>query len=123
HTKDTFPTFSCLQPVTVETPQGTLYQGKSFHRQRITGVSILRAGETMEQALTAVCKDIRLGKILIQTNHNTGEPEVRAGISLSPQRDICVTVCHLHFYQDHPARCPPTHSTLFALVGFLMKDV
>uniref|UniRef100_A0A3B3CF58 uridine/cytidine kinase n=1 Tax=Oryzias melastigma TaxID=30732 RepID=A0A3B3CF58_ORYME len=43
----------------------------------ITGVSILRAGETMEQALMAVCKDIRLGKILIQTNHDTGEPEVR----------------------------------------------
>ena len=30
----------------------------------------------MEQALMAVCKDIRLGKILIQTNHDTGEPEV-----------------------------------------------
>uniref|UniRef100_A0A493TFZ3 Phosphoribosyltransferase domain-containing protein n=1 Tax=Anas platyrhynchos platyrhynchos TaxID=8840 RepID=A0A493TFZ3_ANAPP len=30
----------------------------------------------MEQALTAVCKDIRLGKILIQTNHDTGEPEL-----------------------------------------------
>lgn len=44
---------------------------------QITGVSILRAGETMEQALMAVCKDIRLGKILIQTNHDTGEPEVR----------------------------------------------
>uniref|UniRef100_A0A8C3U5K9 uridine/cytidine kinase n=1 Tax=Catharus ustulatus TaxID=91951 RepID=A0A8C3U5K9_CATUS len=62
---------------TVETPQGTMYEGKRFHRQRITGVSILRAGETMEQALTAVCKDIRLGKILIQTNLDTGEPEVR----------------------------------------------
>uniref|UniRef100_A0A8C5M671 Uridine-cytidine kinase n=1 Tax=Leptobrachium leishanense TaxID=445787 RepID=A0A8C5M671_9ANUR len=67
--------FLPLHPVTVETPQGTLYQGKKIHKQRITGVSILRAGETMEQALTAVCKDIRLGKILIQTNHNTGEPE------------------------------------------------
>ncbi|CAG5928425.1 unnamed protein product [Menidia menidia] len=43
---------------------------------QITGVSILRAGETMEQALMAVCKDIRLGKILIQTNHDTGEPEL-----------------------------------------------
>ncbi|XP_053565433.1 uridine-cytidine kinase-like 1 isoform X4 [Bombina bombina] len=68
--------FLPLIPVTVETPQGTLYQGKRFYRQRITGVSILRAGETMEQALTAICKDIRLGKILIQTNHNTGEPEL-----------------------------------------------
>ncbi|NXO05613.1 UCKL1 protein, partial [Rhinopomastus cyanomelas] len=68
--------FLPLKSVTVETPQGTTYEGKRFHRQRITGVSILRAGETMEQALTAVCKDIRLGKILIQTNHNTGEPEL-----------------------------------------------
>ncbi|NXL75649.1 UCKL1 protein, partial [Leptocoma aspasia] len=68
--------FLPLKSVTVETPQGTTYEGKRFHRQRITGVSILRAGETMEQALTAVCKDIRLGKILIQTNLDTGEPEV-----------------------------------------------
>ncbi|XP_061481959.1 uridine-cytidine kinase-like 1 [Rhineura floridana] len=68
--------FLPLKPVTVETPQGTVYEGKRFHRQRITGVSILRAGETMEQALIAVCKDIRLGKILIQTNHHTGEPEL-----------------------------------------------
>ncbi|XP_026564295.1 uridine-cytidine kinase-like 1 isoform X1 [Pseudonaja textilis] len=68
--------FLPLKPVTVETPQGTIYDGKRFHRQRITGISILRAGETMEQALTAVCKDIRLGKILIQTNHDTGEPEL-----------------------------------------------
>ncbi|KAF3850226.1 hypothetical protein F7725_019945 [Dissostichus mawsoni] len=48
----------------------------SFLPLKITGVSILRAGETMEQALMAVCKDIRLGKILIQTNHDTGEPEL-----------------------------------------------
>ena len=30
----------------------------------------------MEPALAEVCKDIRLGKILIQTNLDTGEPEV-----------------------------------------------
>lgn len=44
---------------------------------RICGVSILRAGETMEQAVCDVCKDIRIGKILIQTNLQTGEPEVK----------------------------------------------
>ena len=44
--------------------------------QRLCGVSVLRAGETMEPALCEVCKDIRLGKILIQTNLDTGEPEV-----------------------------------------------
>lgn len=43
---------------------------------KICGVSILRAGETMEQAVCDVCKDIRIGKILIQTNLYTGEPEV-----------------------------------------------
>ncbi|CAK6981587.1 uridine-cytidine kinase-like 1, partial [Scomber scombrus] len=68
--------FLPLKPVSVETPQGGTYEGKRLSGQRITGVSILRAGETMEQALMAVCKDIRLGKILIQTNHDTGEPEL-----------------------------------------------
>ena len=43
---------------------------------QICGVSILRAGETMEQALESVCKDVRIGKILIQTNEDTNEPEV-----------------------------------------------
>ncbi|XP_061612616.1 uridine-cytidine kinase-like 1 isoform X5 [Phyllopteryx taeniolatus] len=49
----------------------------SFLPSQITGVSILRAGETMEPALRAVCKDVRIGKILIQTNQDTGEPEVQ----------------------------------------------
>lgn len=30
----------------------------------------------MEPALCDVCKDVSLGKILIQTNLDTGEPEV-----------------------------------------------
>ncbi|XP_019724082.1 uridine-cytidine kinase-like 1 isoform X8 [Hippocampus comes] len=61
----------------VQTPQGEDYEGRTFHGKRITGVSILRAGETMEPALRAVCKDVRIGKILIQTNQDTGEPEVQ----------------------------------------------
>ncbi|XP_053430872.1 uridine-cytidine kinase-like 1 isoform X6 [Nycticebus coucang] len=48
----------------------------SFLPFQITGVSILRAGETMEPALRAVCKDVRIGTILIQTNQLTGEPEL-----------------------------------------------
>ena len=36
----------------------------------------MRAGEVLEPALTSVSKDITLGKILIQTNEVTGEPEV-----------------------------------------------
>ncbi|XP_071954473.1 uridine-cytidine kinase-like 1 [Antedon mediterranea] len=59
----------------VDTPQGGQYTGKRF-KGRICGVSILRAGEVMEPALCEVCKDIRLGKILIQTNLDTEEPEL-----------------------------------------------
>lgn len=60
----------------VDTPQSVSYDGKRMACDKICGVSILRAGETMEQALCDVCKDIRIGKILIQTNQSTGEPEV-----------------------------------------------
>ncbi|KAB0796084.1 hypothetical protein PPYR_10145 [Photinus pyralis] len=60
----------------VETPQGVCYNGKRMATNKICGVSILRAGETMEQAVCDVYKDIRIGKILIQTNFSTGEPEL-----------------------------------------------
>ena len=60
----------------VDTPQGITYKGKKMDTKKICGVSVLRAGETMEPAICEVCKDIRLGKILIQTNLKTGEPEV-----------------------------------------------
>lgn len=56
--------------------QGGSYQGKRCASTKICGVSILRAGETMEQAVRDVCKDIRIGKILIQTNQETDEPEL-----------------------------------------------
>eukprot|EP00093_Oithona_nana_P012810 12810.XXX_765161_766943_1 [CDS] Oithona nana genome sequencing. len=66
--------FLPYEELTVKTPQEIAYQGKKCAVQRICGVSILRAGETMEAALTEVCKDIRIGKILIQTSPETGEP-------------------------------------------------
>lgn len=68
--------FLPFQDCTVQTPQGQDYVGKCYAGKQITGVSILRAGETMEPALRAVCKDVRIGTILIQTNQLTGEPEV-----------------------------------------------
>lgn len=47
----------------------------------------------MEPALRAVCKDVRIGTILIQTNQLTGEPEVpsQAGLwvhSSDPHREM-----------------------------------
>ncbi|XP_021958153.1 uridine-cytidine kinase-like 1 isoform X2 [Folsomia candida] len=65
-----------FKDVVVESPQNILYKGKRAMARKICGVSILRAGETMEQALNDVLKEIRIGKILIQTNKNTGEPEL-----------------------------------------------
>jgi len=65
------------ETIEVETPQGINYIGQRVeHMKSICGVSILRAGEVMEPALTSICKDVRLGKILIQTNLRTGEPEL-----------------------------------------------
>uniref|UniRef100_A0A2K5JZI6 Uridine-cytidine kinase n=1 Tax=Colobus angolensis palliatus TaxID=336983 RepID=A0A2K5JZI6_COLAP len=68
--------FLPFQDCIVRTPQGQDYAGKCYAGKQITGVSILRAGETMEPALRAVCKDVRIGTILIQTNQLTGEPEL-----------------------------------------------
>lgn len=44
----------------------------------------------MEQAVCDVCKDIRIGKILIQTNRSTGEPEV---CNLKNYFVICSIIC------------------------------
>ncbi|XP_018653103.1 ethanolamine-phosphate cytidylyltransferase [Schistosoma mansoni] len=63
--------------IDIETPQGITYRGRKLATgTQVCGVSILRAGEVLEPALCAVCKDIRLGKILIQTNPVTSEPEL-----------------------------------------------
>ncbi|XP_034028893.1 uridine-cytidine kinase-like 1 [Thalassophryne amazonica] len=69
-------TFLPCQKCIVQTPQGQEYEGRSYNGKGITGVLILRAGETMEPALRAVCKDVCIGKILIQTNLDSGEPEL-----------------------------------------------
>eukprot|EP01118_Nematostelium_gracile_P017714 TRINITY_DN765_c0_g1_i1.p1 TRINITY_DN765_c0_g1~~TRINITY_DN765_c0_g1_i1.p1 ORF type:complete len:250 (+),score=50.62 TRINITY_DN765_c0_g1_i1:44-793(+) len=57
----------------VTTPTGASFHGVKF-TTRLCGVSIVRAGESMESALRAVCRDIRIGKILIQRNEETGKP-------------------------------------------------
>lgn len=42
----------------------------------ICGVAIMRAGETLERSLRNVVKDCKIGKILIQNNQITNEPEL-----------------------------------------------
>ena len=53
----------------VETPTGAQYVGVEFCRS-ICGVSIVRSGESMENALRACCKGIKIGKILIHRRHD-----------------------------------------------------
>eukprot|EP00795_Rhopilema_esculentum_P007854 gene7854-13732_t len=58
------------------TVHGSKYNGVRFAGAGICGVSILRAGEALEDALVSVSKDAKIGKILIQTNKDTDEPEL-----------------------------------------------
>lgn len=60
---------------TVTTPVGRPYDGLSF-QGKICGVSIMRAGEAMEQGLRDCCRSVRIGKILIQRDEETAQPKL-----------------------------------------------
>ncbi|KAL2133550.1 hypothetical protein VTI74DRAFT_2162 [Chaetomium olivicolor] len=60
---------------TVTTPVGRPYDGLVF-QGKICGVSILRAGEAMEQGLRECCRSVRIGKILIQRDEETSRPKL-----------------------------------------------
>ncbi|QRK04326.1 uracil phosphoribosyltransferase [Archangium violaceum] len=59
----------------VETPVGRKYDGLRFAPQ-ICGVSVIRAGESMEAELREICRSIRIGKILIQRDKITKLPRL-----------------------------------------------
>lgn len=67
--------FIPYEPHTVTTPDGDTFEGMK-RTSKICGVAIMRAGETLERSLRGVIKDCKIGKILIQTNDRTGEPEL-----------------------------------------------
>lgn len=60
-------------PYKITTAVGKPYDGVKFEGQ-ICGVSIMRAGEAMEQALRECCRSVRIGKILIQRDEETSKP-------------------------------------------------
>lgn len=60
---------------TVATPVGRPYAGVQF-QGKICGVSIMRAGEAMEQGLRDCCRSVRIGKILIQRDEDTCKPKL-----------------------------------------------
>lgn len=59
----------------VITSTKTRFRGVEFVG-KICAVSILRSGEAMESAVREVCKKIRIGKILIQRDEKTAEPNL-----------------------------------------------
>lgn len=61
-------------PHAVETPSGGTYEGLR-PASKLCGVSVIRAGESMEAELRAVCPGIRIGKILIQRDKITKQPK------------------------------------------------
>ncbi|XP_068645119.1 uridine/cytidine kinase UKL1, chloroplastic isoform X2 [Aristolochia californica] len=56
----------------VITPTGSVYTGVDFCK-KLCGVSIIRSGESMENALRACCKGIKIGKILIHRDGDNGK--------------------------------------------------
>lgn len=64
-----------VEPVTIQTPLSLPYEGHKF-QGKICGVSIIRAGESMEQGLRDCCRSVRLGKILIQRDEETATPKL-----------------------------------------------
>ncbi|KAI9741857.1 MAG: Uracil phosphoribosyltransferase, synthesizes UMP from uracil [Cirrosporium novae-zelandiae] len=60
---------------TITTPVGRAYSGVKF-QGKICGVSIMRAGESMEQGLRDCCRSVRIGKILIQRDEETSKPKL-----------------------------------------------
>ncbi|ORX53580.1 uridine kinase [Hesseltinella vesiculosa] len=59
----------------VETPVGVMYDGVAL-TSKLCGVSVLRAGGTFEEGLRKVCLDVKIGKLLIQTDPATAEPQL-----------------------------------------------
>lgn len=59
----------------VTTPVGRTYSGLLF-QGKICGVSIMRAGEAMEQGLRDCCRSVRIGKLLIQRDEETALPKL-----------------------------------------------
>jgi uracil phosphoribosyltransferase len=59
----------------ISTPVGRTYAGVMF-QGKICGVSIMRAGEAMEQGLRDCCRSVRIGKILIQRDEETSMPKL-----------------------------------------------
>ncbi|KAI1499398.1 uridine kinase [Biscogniauxia marginata] len=64
-----------FKELTVETPAGNKYCGLT-PKGEVSAVIILRGGSAFEAGLRRVIPDCRTGRLLIQSNMRTGEPEL-----------------------------------------------
>ena len=64
-----------VSPKMITTDTNQQFEGVSF-LGKICGVSIVRAGESMEQGLRDCCRSVRIGKILIQRDEETAMPKL-----------------------------------------------
>ncbi|KAK1751980.1 hypothetical protein QBC47DRAFT_416474 [Echria macrotheca] len=62
-------------PLTVTTPQGYSYAGLKS-KGNVSAVIVLRGGAALETGLRRVIPDCKTGRVLIQSNIRTGEPEL-----------------------------------------------
>jgi uridine kinase len=67
--------FLPFAPHQVTTPQNTTYQGLKKNAE-VSAVVVLRGGSAFEMGLRRTIPDCRTGRVLIQTNYRTGEPEL-----------------------------------------------
>uniref|UniRef100_A0A7S4R9Q1 uracil phosphoribosyltransferase n=1 Tax=Alexandrium monilatum TaxID=311494 RepID=A0A7S4R9Q1_9DINO len=67
------------EPLQVHTPTGVIHEGMTWtlpYREHICGVSIVRAGESMEAGVRQVLKGVKIGKILIQRDEATAQAKL-----------------------------------------------
>lgn len=64
-----------FEEVTVTTHSDAEYKGCKFFKG-ICGVSIVRSGEAMEKGLRECCRSIRIGKILMKKDEESGERKI-----------------------------------------------
>ncbi|KAH9883784.1 uridine kinase [Xylariomycetidae sp. FL2044] len=64
-----------FKELAVKTPAGHSYNGL-VAKGEVSAVVVLRGGATLETGLRRVIPDCRTGRVLIQSNYRTGEPEL-----------------------------------------------
>jgi len=64
-----------FKELVVETPAGYTYRGLEA-KGEVSAVAVLRGGAAFETALKRVIPDCKMGRMLIQSNVRTGEPEL-----------------------------------------------